>query len=193
MMRLNRQSDQLSRQTMEAAWPTAFVRLRTSTDTCSCGRLEAPQPARPLSHCLGTCSRQRPTADESVLFWSRRPVAGARYRHPAPSARPRTGCKRVEHSLGVRARDYWYVLRAAPSPRTSSNAARIATSSARALLNTAPAGVRTSLSSPEGRMIKTPPPPAVTPPSADPSLQIQTTWAGGVAKYPSAAARQTSS
>ena len=58
--------------------------------------------------------------------------------------------ERGERSLGVRAEDYWYALQGSSQSPHLLQSARIATSSTRVLLHTAPAGIRTSHSSPEG-------------------------------------------
>ena len=119
---------------------------------------------------------RRQIAAPIAVFWAPAPVASV-----ASAA-----CESVQRISGVSSRS-------SPSCCTSSSAARIATNSARVLLHTAPAGVRILLSSPDGRVIRAPPPPVETPPSAEPSLHIQMARSGRVARCRSAAARLTSS
>ena len=134
------------------------------------------------TYCRWTCLppeaevSRRQIAAPSADFWAPAPVASV-----ASAA-----CESVQRISGVSSRS-------SPSCCTSSSAARIATSSARVLLHTEPAGVRIFFSSPDGRVIRAPPPPAETPPSAEPSLHIQMARSGRVARCRSAAARLTSS
>ena len=134
------------------------------------------------THCRWTCLppeaevSRRQIAAPSADFWAPAPVASV-----ASAA-----CESVQRISRVSSRS-------SPSCCTSSSAARIATSSARVLLHTEPAGVRIFFSSPDGRVIRAPPPPAETPPPAEPSLHIQMARSGRVARCRSAAARLTSS
>ena len=90
MIRRNRLSGHCSRQALEAVRPTALARLRTSTGTRSCGRLEASlasSSARSLpctpqwtgTHCRLTCL---PPEAEVSRFPSRS-------RRPALTSEPR--------------------------------------------------------------------------------------------------------
>ena len=78
------------------------------------------------------------------------------------------------------------------SSSMSVSAARWAKSFARVLKQSFPAGTRTSRYSPEVSEMMVPPPPLMTPSSAEPSVQIQKASGGRVSRRTSAALRQAS-
>ena len=104
IIRLNKQSGQLRRQAKEAVRLTALVRLRTSTGTSSCGRLEASlvsssalsfsgSPQWAGTHCRSTrlpsavvAKSRRYISAPSTVDWSCTPAIAAAFaptvRHP---------------------------------------------------------------------------------------------------------------